>query len=228
MKAPHILVAAVSVLGVLAGSADAQLDTMETTFVHVRSVEIDSTVYNVYDMIVTQGTDWYIAMLDITLTSGSFYNHSIWGTDTEPSPDLFGTAPELEWDTYAATPAGWPDLAKFTHDPQFGQNPDTTDPPMGNTAIKAGWYDTADTAGTFSAARLTLSSDAAGTIGGANSATNLYGPGHTDPYIKSFDGMYFIEGGHIVPEPATLALLGLGGLSVLRRRSAQVMRRRRR
>jgi len=199
MKASHILMAAVSALGVLAGSADAQLDTMETTFVHVRSVEIDGTAYNVYDMMATQGTDWTNARLDITLTSGSFYNHGSLGTDTEPSPDLFGTAPELEWDTYAAIPRGWPHLANFTPNAQFGQNPDTTDPPMGGNVIAAGWFDTSNTGpGTHKAARITLSSNAAGTIGGKIYAWTPISP---EPLRKSFDGMYFIESGYILPEP---------------------------
>jgi len=194
MKASHILMAAVSALGILAGAAHAGI---ETTFVHFRSVEIDSTAYNVYDMMVTPTHEWIRSKLDITLTSGSFYNDSF-GDDTQPSAAFIAAVPTIEWDTYAATPGGEADKAKFTPDSQFGQN--ILDPkiPPGNTVIAAGWYDTANTGpGTFKVARLTLSSDAAGTIGG-KSYNNI--PGEFSDSV-SFDGMYFIEGGHIVPEP---------------------------
>ena len=52
MKASHILMAAVLALGALGGAAHAGI---ETTFVHVNTVEIDSSTYNVYDMRVTVG-----------------------------------------------------------------------------------------------------------------------------------------------------------------------------
>ncbi len=203
MKASHILLAAVSVLGILGGAAHAQVDTMETTFVRVNTVEIDGTVYNVYDMMATQGSDWTNAILEITLTTGEFYNHFV-ASDSEPDPTLFGSFPDLEWDTYASVPGGYPTLASFTPNSQFGQAGPTGDPetephfPVTNTHIKAGWFDTVKRgAGTFKIARLTLSSHAAGTIDGAIFANSP----SAEPYGKWFDGMYFIESGYILPEP---------------------------
>ncbi len=216
MKALRILIAAVSALGVLGGAAHAEIGT---TFVHVNTVEIDSTAYNVYEMIVTPTYDWTNSVLEITLTTGEFYNHAQ-GSDWEPNPLLFGIFPDVEWDTYAATPSGESVPAAFTVDSQFGQNPATSDPPMGNTVIKAGWFDFGITGpGTLKVARLTLSSDAEGTIGGRSFNAN---PDDPIPDMGSFYGLYTITGGHIVPEPATLSLLALGGVAVLRRRSAQV------
>ncbi len=213
MKALHILMAAVLVLGVLGGAAHAGI---ETTFVHVNTVELDGTAYNVYDMMVTVDTDWTNSRLSITLTSGHFYNESLAGTDTERDPRDYQFVPELEWDTYAATPSGFLVTATFTPGSQFGQNPNTSDPAMGNTVIAAGWFDAVNTgSGTHKIARLTISPDASGEIAGTTFDAN---PGSPDPRFASFDGMYTITGGHIVPEPATLSLLALGGLAVMRRK----------
>ncbi len=218
MKASHILMAAVLALGVLGGAAHAGI---ETTFVHVNTVEIDSTSYNVYDMMVAPTVDWTNSKLEIALTSGKFYNNADFGRDAQPAAAVIGLIPDLEWDTYAASPAGEVLLASFTPGSQFGQNPTPSDPqaprpPMGNTVIWAGWFDNVTTGpGTFKVARLTLSSNAAGTIGGRSFNAN---PGSELPDIGSFDGMYTIIGGHIVPEPATLSLLAMGALAVMRRR----------
>ncbi len=227
MKALRILIAAVSALGVMAGAAHAGI---ETTFVHVNTVEIDTTAYNVYDMIVTPTVDWEYGGLEITLTTGEFYNHAVLGRDTQPAAALFASYAALEWDTYATTPFGESVPPTFVAASQFGQSPGDPDgvpptPAPSNTFIKARWFDTGNTGpGTFKVARLTLSSDAEGTIGGVSINHN---PGDMDDFVY-FDGLYTITGGHIVPEPATLSLVTLGGLAVLRRRSAQVMRRRRR
>ncbi len=213
MKASHILMAAISALGVLGGAAHADIGT---TFVHVNTVEIDSTTYNVYDMIVTPTHDWSYSKLFITLSTGQFYNHALFGSDTQPTAALIASYPDLEWDTYAATPSGETVPAGFPIGLQFGQNPATTDPPMGNTVIRAVWFDILNTGpGTFKVARLTLSSDAAGTIAGTSRNKIADNP---EDDIVSFDGLYTITGGHIVPEPATLSLLALGALAAMRRR----------
>ncbi len=209
MNTWRLLVAAVSVLAILGGAAHAGV---ETTFVHVNTVEVDGAAYNVYDMMVAPTVDWTNNTLYITLTTGEFYNNVGFGGDTQPSAAFIGLVPDLEWDTYAATPGGEGTPAAFTPRSQFGQNPVTADPAMGNTVIKAGWFDTARTGpGTFKVARLTLSSDAAGTIDG----TTFAAPDSAESYyIRSFDGLYTIVGGHIVPDPVTRSLLA-DGSSVL-------------
>jgi len=193
MKPSRILMLAVLALAVLGGSAHAQ---GETTFVHVNTVEIDSTTYNVYDMMVTSTYDWEASRLSVWLDTGEFYNDSV-GSDTQPTAAAIALAPDLEWDTYAATPGGETTPASFTRRSQFGQNPGTAWPPMGNTAIQAGWYDTAHTApGTFKAARLTLASHAAGWIDG--------GSGHSGPLPGEINWAWFeyvIEEGNIRPAP---------------------------
>ncbi len=197
MKALHILLAAALAMGVLASSAHAEFGT---TFVHVNTVEIDSTAYNVYDMMVSSAYDWEASHLSITLSTGKFYNDSV-GSDTQPTAAAIALAPDLEWDTYAATPGGETTPASFTPGSQFGQNPGTTDPPMGNTVIEAGWGDAAYTApGTFKVARLTLSYDAAGGIDGRSGFSS---PCPGGIIWRSFTGMhvsmYDIYDGHIIP-----------------------------
>ncbi len=199
MKASHILLAVVLTLGVLLGSAHAEIETPATTFVRVNTLEIGSTAYNVYDMMVTSAIYWTNAKLEITLTTGEFYNTVGFGGDTQPTAASIGLVPDLEWDTYARTPGGETSPASFTPGSQFGQNTLTADPPPGNTVIDAGWFWTGDAGpGTDRIARLTLSLNANGTIGG-----RVYdgSPGGPNPIINSFDGMYFIAGGSILPEP---------------------------
>jgi len=216
MKASHILMAAVLALGALVGAAHAQV---ETTFVHVNTVDIGGTGYNVYDMMVSVEDDWTNSQLETTLTSGHFYNTNVYGRDYEPNPLFYMVFPELEWDTCAAVPFGYSAMAAFTPGSQFGQVPAGLPfnpvPPPGNTQIEAGWFDTMKTGpGTHKIARITISADANGDITGKSYDAN---PGSPDPQGKRFDEFY-IAGGVIVPEPATLSLLAMGALAVLRRR----------
>ncbi len=216
MKASHILVAAVLALGVLAGPAHA---SVVTTFVHDSTRVIDGTTYYVYHMIVQPTVDWQFSELEITLSTGHFYNHSL-GIDREPTALLVSVVPELEWDTYATTASGGETETPWwlpAPGPQFGQNTITLIPPMGNTVIAAGWGDTTDTGpGTFKVAQVTMSSDAEGTISGRS--YNKF-PGSPVPDRFDFGGSFGVAGGgDFIPEPATLSLLAVAPLAAMRRR----------
>ena len=119
-------------------------------------VETDGTPYAVCEMVVTSTSDWTNSVLGFELTAGSFYNHPA-GGHTEPNPSFFEFFPDLQWDTYATTPAGYPRLASFAPAPQ-----------MDDTAIHVSWYDMVDDGPVSQAkiAQMTLSLDATGHVSG--------------------------------------------------------------
>jgi len=205
----------VAVALALALSAPAARAGITTEFDHVNTVEIAGSSYNVYDMMVTSTTDWVNSYLDIRISSGHLYQHPL-GSDVQPNPVAFAVAPELEWDTYAAVPSGFPATAALI------RKEDTMERRLDATRFVASWLDGVDTGpGRGRVARITLSSDAEGTIGGESMRWlfwDFWDPDNDSAETIPFDGLYTITGGHIVPEPATLMLLALGGPAVLRGR----------
>tara|TARA_R110002111_G_scaffold95747_1_gene147880 strand:+ start:266 stop:856 length:591 start_codon:yes stop_codon:yes gene_type:complete len=149
-----------------------------------------------------EGDDWTGAVLRVDLTSGSFYQNGS-GGNAAPSSAFIGFVPELEFDTYVGiiddSSAG---IAGGAGD--LGGGALSLDAPQ----FSATWFNTAtDNTGAALVANLTLTPDAAGTW----------------ELITSFAGGQLrssgvVEGGALVPEPATLALMGLGGIAALRRR----------
>jgi len=148
MKALGVL--AIVVFATTAGAAI----TTDLTIVEV--VEIDGTPYAVCELVVTSTSDWTNSVLDFELTAGSFYNHPA-GGHTEPDPGFFVFFPDLEWDTYATTPAGYARPASFAPAPQ-----------MDDTVIHVSWFDMVDDGPVSQAkiAQITLSLDAAGYVSG--------------------------------------------------------------
>ena len=155
-----------------------------------------------------QGDDWTGAVLKIDLTAGSVYNDAGFGADGPPTSAFIGLVPALAFDSYvgiiddatAGIAGGAGDLGGGA------QNLAGT----GVDAASITWFNTAtgDTAA-VQVANITLSDDAAGTW----SLITAYAGGQ----VRS-DGI--VTGGELalVPEPASLALMGLGGLAALRRR----------
>jgi len=215
-RARRALGTPVAVALALALSVPAARAGNTTEFDHVNTVEIGGSSYNVYDMMVTPTTtDWLSSRLEIRISSGHLYQSPL-GSDVEPNPAAFAVAAELEWDTYAAVPSGFPATAAFI------TPPGTMEPWLDATHFVAGWLDVVDTGPVRErVARITLSSDAEGTLGGYSTTwMSRY------PFMETvpFDGLYTITGGHIVPEPATLALLAMGAVAALGRKRKRFAR----
>ena len=155
-------------------------------------------------MLVDTDTDWTNAYLNITLSAGSFFEEATFGTDTEPNPALIPVFPDLAYDSYLDTPAAYPSVASFApgkvisptvYDVSWFDDPNFPDGPGVGQQI----------------AQLTLTPDAQGTVYGIVFDIDTAGVG-----VEVLG--YSVVDGHIVPEPATLALLASGGICVLLRK----------
>jgi FG-GAP-like repeat/FG-GAP repeat len=126
-------------------------------------VEVDNSAalsgYKTYDLEVTADSDWSTASLLIELTQGSIYQDSA-GGDREPNPVLFGNFPALEFDSYVAADGNT--LSILGRAGEIGGDALQFD----TQEIDITWFDLdTDDIGTFVIGRVTLSDDAAGSVG---------------------------------------------------------------
>ena len=199
--------AAVCLMMVLASSASGVIvmDIVEVD----NSAVAELNGYVTQDLVATTDSDWLSAQMIITLDApGGFYQDALGNTNPQsPNPAFFPIAASLEFDTYVANGV-------------LGESVSVTGAvDLGGPAneifdadhVSILWYTTGtEDIGVLPLARLSIADTATGTWELVATASPQGGP-------RAVAGGPVIDG-LLVPEPATLGLVTLGGLAMLRRR----------
>jgi hypothetical protein len=181
---------------------------------------IPANTYVTNDLMATCTSDWLSAVLIVTPDAPGMIYQDGFGSDTSTgiNPAFFPMAPSMEYDS-------------FVSNGTYGESIATADPvdqgyvkTFTATSIAIAWFTTdIDDLGLLRLARITLSNQAQGDIGSWYLKATALKAGVDEqgqplpPYTWEITG-YIEDGKLMVPEPATMALLGIGGLAALIRR----------
>lgn len=137
---------------------------------------IGGTQYVTYDLRITSLTDWTNQRLDLTLTSGTIFQHAF-GGNTPPTAPALALDPDVQWDTYFSSVNG--------NDPSF------LTPAITATGLGVSWFDTLNVGAVNDArvARITMTVDAVGSFTG-----RWFNVGEAG-IAKHYAGSFVIDGG---------------------------------
>lgn len=162
-----------------------------------------------------EGDDWFGAVLKIDLTQGSIYNEPLFGatgpggTGDRTQATLWPFVPALKWDSAVGIPYDGTTSVLITGAGDLGGGPMN----LGGTGVDAAsltWFNAGqDDIHAVQIANITMTDDAVGTW-------ELLVTFERSPLVQI--GGTINAGAIPVPEPATLAMMGFGGLLALRRR----------